>query len=86
LSTQCFCLQGFTGSYCEGREKKTRDFIDKIFCYVAILCSPTSCNGGLCRSTQNNIVCICPPGKFGDRCQVILIFCIVFIYYDEFLV
>ena len=22
MSTQCFCPQGFTGSYCEGREKK----------------------------------------------------------------
>ncbi|CAF4553802.1 unnamed protein product [Rotaria sp. Silwood1] len=52
LSTQCFCLQGFTGSYCE-----------------ATLCSATSCNGGICTATQNSIVCVCPTGKFGDRCQ-----------------
>ncbi|CAF3778690.1 unnamed protein product [Adineta steineri] len=52
LSTQCFCLQGFTGSHCE-----------------ATLCSPTSCNGGLCTATQNNIVCVCSTGKIGDRCQ-----------------
>ncbi|CAF1091235.1 unnamed protein product [Adineta ricciae] len=35
----------------------------------AILCSPTSCNGGVCTATQNNIVCACPKGKVGDRCQ-----------------
>ncbi|UJR15629.1 hypothetical protein I4U23_002566 [Adineta vaga] len=52
VTTQCFCLQGYTGSRCE-----------------AILCSPTSCNGGVCTATQNNIVCICPKGKVGDRCQ-----------------
>ena len=55
LSTQCFCLQGFTGNYCE-----------------ATLCSSTSCNGGVCKATQNSIVCVCPTGKIGDRCQVII--------------
>ena len=39
--------------------------------FLATLCSPSSCNGGVCRATQNNIVCICSTGKFGDRCQVI---------------
>lgn len=39
---------------------------------VAILCSSTSCNGGVCTATGSNIVCQCPTGKFGDRCQVIL--------------
>lgn len=41
-----------------------------MFGFIATLCSPTSCNGGICTATQNNIVCVCPIGKFGDRCQV----------------
>ncbi len=44
------------------------------FDFLATLCSPTSCNGGLCRAIQNSIVCVCPAGKVGDRCQVIFIF------------
>jgi len=76
LSTQCFCLQGFTGNYCEGKEKEEILILNWIFGFgfLAILCSPTSCNGGLCRAIQNSIVCVCPKGKIGDRCQVIFIF------------
>lgn len=41
---------------------------------VVTLCSPTSCNGGVCQSTQDGIICVCPTGKFGDRCQVIALY------------
>jgi hypothetical protein len=27
LSTQCFCLEGYTGSYCEGNGKKKRVYL-----------------------------------------------------------
>jgi hypothetical protein len=72
-SIQCFCSQGFTGNYCEGRRF---NFLEEMFVwfFLATLCSPKSCNGGVCRATQNSIVCVCPSGKFGDRCQVIFYF------------
>jgi hypothetical protein len=88
LLTQCFCLQGFTGNYCEGIEKK--DILNRkfAFLFLATLCSSTSCNGGVCKATQNSIVCVCPPGKVGDRCQVIIPFfsSMVLICNEKFLV
>ena len=70
LSTQCFCLQGYTGRFCEGESKQMIYLRMPLITRLAILCSPTSCNGGVCTATQNNIVCVCPTGKSGDRCQV----------------
>ncbi len=52
------------------RYRQVRDWSDLNLVFVEILCSSTSCNGGLCRVTQNNIVCVCSKGTFGDRCQV----------------
>lgn len=70
LSTQCFCPQGHTGLVCEGESKEMIVLGMSLIIFLATLCSPTSCNGGVCTATQNNIVCVCPTGKSGDRCQV----------------
>ncbi|XP_033121010.1 neurogenic locus notch homolog protein 1-like [Anneissia japonica] len=58
----CYCLQGFTGDYCEEEE----------------ICNSQPCmNGGICLGNFNytNVVgidsyCLCLPGFIGDYCQI----------------
>jgi hypothetical protein len=68
--------------------KKNKDILFRFCFFLATLCSSTSCNGGVCKATQNSIVCVCPTGKVGDRCQVriSLFFCMLLIDNHKFLV
>lgn len=69
--TQCFCPQGYTGTYCDGTMNINKSLtVLRVILFLATLCTATSCNGGLCTAAQNTIVCLCPTGKTGDRCEV----------------
>lgn len=71
VNTVCFCSQGYTGTFCEGKEIGINKIDDFFFLSsLATLCSTTVCNGGVCTAAQNSFVCSCPTGRSGDRCQV----------------
>ncbi|XP_072294175.1 L-selectin-like [Eucyclogobius newberryi] len=67
-----FCVEMYTSER-QNRGKWNDEKCNRLkyaTCYKA-QCTNTTCDGGRCHETINNVTCLCEPGFVGDRCQTV---------------